>query len=116
VSERAWAPACEHQEHGHQGYALRFLGDIRAWCDLPESESAKEHERQALTLADEFGICPLQADCHLGLGKLTFGKLTLRWEGPEQARSELPTAIELYRSRGMTFWLPQVKAALAQIG
>jgi hypothetical protein len=33
----------------------------------------------------------------------------------EQARSELSTAIALYRTMEMTFWLPQAEAALAQV-
>jgi hypothetical protein len=33
----------------------------------------------------------------------------------EQARTELSTAIEMYRAMGMAFWLPQVEAALAQV-
>jgi uncharacterized protein HemY len=53
---------------------------------------------------------PLQAHCHLGLGTL-YAK-TGQWE---QARAELSTAIALYRAMGMTFWLPQAEAALAQV-
>jgi hypothetical protein len=33
----------------------------------------------------------------------------------EQARSALTTAIEMYRSMDMAFWLPQTEAALAQV-
>ena len=33
----------------------------------------------------------------------------------EHARTELSTAIELYRAMGMTFWLPQAQAALARV-
>ena len=33
----------------------------------------------------------------------------------EQARRELTTAIEMYRSMEMTFWLPETEAALAQV-
>jgi hypothetical protein len=33
----------------------------------------------------------------------------------EQARAELDTAIEMYRSMDMTFWLPQAEAALVQV-
>jgi hypothetical protein len=33
----------------------------------------------------------------------------------EQARTALATAIALYRDMGMTFWLPQAEAALAQV-
>jgi hypothetical protein len=32
-----------------------------------------------------------------------------------QARAALATAITLYRAMEMTFWLPQVEAALAQV-
>jgi Flp pilus assembly protein TadD len=53
---------------------------------------------------------PLQAHCRRGLGTLyaTIGQR-------EQARAELSAAIELYRAMDMTFWLPQVEAALAQV-
>jgi hypothetical protein len=33
----------------------------------------------------------------------------------EQARTELSTAIEMYTSMAMTFWLPQTEAVLAQV-
>jgi hypothetical protein len=33
----------------------------------------------------------------------------------EQARSELSTAIEMYQTMEMTFWLPETEAALAQV-
>jgi hypothetical protein len=33
----------------------------------------------------------------------------------QQARTELSTAIALYRAMDMTFWLPQAEAALAQV-
>jgi hypothetical protein len=33
----------------------------------------------------------------------------------QQARTELSTAIELYRDMDMIFWLPQAEVALAQV-
>jgi hypothetical protein len=54
---------------------------------------------------------PLQAHCHRGLGML-YAATGQR----EQARAELSTAIEMYRSMEMTFWLPQTEAVLAQAG
>jgi hypothetical protein len=33
----------------------------------------------------------------------------------EQARTALSTAMEMYKSMDMTFWLPQTEAALAQV-
>jgi class 3 adenylate cyclase/tetratricopeptide (TPR) repeat protein len=110
LAEGALAHAREHQELGHQAYALRLLGDIAARREPPESTQAETHYRQALALAEELGMCPLQAHCHYGLGML-YVKTGQR----EQACTELSTAIELYRDMDMTFWLPQTQAALAQL-
>ena len=59
-----------HQERGNEAYALRLLGDIIARREPPEIAQAAAHYRQALTLAEELGMCPLQAHCHWGLGTL----------------------------------------------
>jgi hypothetical protein len=53
---------------------------------------------------------PLQAHCHHGLGTLSH-QLGRR---PE-ARTALYAAIALYGAMEMTFWLPQVDAALAAV-
>jgi class 3 adenylate cyclase/tetratricopeptide (TPR) repeat protein len=110
LAERALAYAREHQERGHQAYALRLLGDIAAQREPSAVLRAEAHYRQALTLAEELGMRPLQAHCHRGLGILY---ATTGWR--EQARTELSTAIEMYRAMEMTFWLPQAEAALAQV-
>ena len=52
----------------------------------------------------------LVAHCHHGLGRL-YHQTSQR----EQARAALTTAIDLYRTMDMPFWLPQVEAALAQV-
>ena len=53
---------------------------------------------------------PLQAHCHRGLGTL-YARIGQR----EHTRTELATAIDLYRTMDMMFWLPQTEAALAQV-
>src|SRR5262245_39338150 len=111
LAERALALAREHQERGHQAYALRLLGDIAARREPPERDQAEASCRQALALAEELGMRPLQAHCHLGLGKL-YAKIGRRAE----ARTDLSAAIELYRAMEMTFWRPQAEAALVQAG
>jgi predicted RNA polymerase sigma factor len=79
--------------------------------DPPESEPAVAHYQQALTLADERGMRPLVAHCYLGLGTLC------RQMGQgEEAHAALSTAVELYRTMDMTFWIPQAEAVLAQVG
>jgi tetratricopeptide (TPR) repeat protein len=109
-AERVLALARAHQERGHQAYALRLLGEVAMRRDPSESALATAHYRQALALADELGMRPLQAHCHRGLGTLyaTTGQ-------HEQARAALSTAIEMYRDMEMTFWLPQTQATLAQV-
>jgi DNA-binding winged helix-turn-helix (wHTH) protein/class 3 adenylate cyclase len=110
LAEHALTLAREHQERGNQAYALCLLGEIVMRRDHSQAEPAETHHRQALALADELGMRPLQAHCHLGLGTL-YAKIDQR----ERARAELSAAIELYRAMEMTFWLPQVEAALMQM-
>ena len=110
LAERALTIAREHQERGNEAYALHLLGDIAARREPPESEPAEAHYRQALTLAEELGMRPLQAHCHRSLG--TLYAATGQWE---QARTALAAAIALYRTMEMTFWLPQAEAALTQV-
>jgi tetratricopeptide (TPR) repeat protein len=110
IAEGALALAREHQERGNEAYALCLLGKIAARREPPESSQAEAQYRQALALAAELGMCPLQAHCHRGLGML-YAAVGQR----EQARAELSTAIALYRTMAMTFWLPQADAALAAV-
>jgi class 3 adenylate cyclase/tetratricopeptide (TPR) repeat protein len=110
LAERTLALARERQERGNQAYALRLLGEIAARREPSESDQAREYYCQTLALAEELGMRPLLAHCHLGLGTLysRIGRI-------EQARAEITAAIELYRAMDMTFWLPQAEDALAQM-
>ena len=110
LAERALAHAHTHQGRGHEAYALCLLGEMAARREPLDVAQAEAHYRQALTLAAELGMRPLQAHCHRSLGTL-YGA-TGQWE---QARTALATAIEMYRDMDMTFWLPQTEAALAQV-
>jgi len=109
LAEHTLAHAHAHRERGHQAYAIRLLGEIAAHRDPLEVASAEAHYREALALAEELGMRPLQAHCHRGLGTL-YGRVGRA----QQARAELSTAIALYRTMEMTFWLPQAEAALAR--
>jgi tetratricopeptide (TPR) repeat protein len=110
LAERALTHARHHKERGHMAWALRLLGEVAAYRESPEVESAEASYRQALTLADALGMRPLQAHCHFGLGGV-YAKISRR----DAARGALSTAIELYRAMEMTFWLPQAQAALAEV-
>jgi tetratricopeptide (TPR) repeat protein len=100
-----------HTGSGYQAYAYRLLGEVAMRREPPDVDLAASHYRQALALAEDLGMRPLQAHCHLGLGTLYARSGQL-----QQAHAELSAAAEIYRAMDMTFWLPQVEVALAQIG
>jgi tetratricopeptide (TPR) repeat protein len=110
LAEQALQHAQDRQERGYQAWVLRLLGKIHAQQACLALEPAGTSYHQALTLAEELGMRPLQAHCHRGLGMLyaTIGQ-------QEQARAELSAAIVLYRAMDMTLWLPQTEAALVQV-
>ncbi len=105
VAKRALDLARQDKQRGCEAWALRLLGEIALHSDPPDVENAEASYRRALTLAEELGMRPLAAHCHVGLGTLyrRIGKL-------DQARSELSLAIDLYRSMEMTFWLEKAEA------
>jgi class 3 adenylate cyclase/tetratricopeptide (TPR) repeat protein len=108
--DRAVRLARERGERGHEAWAFRLLGEIASHHESPDVATAEAHYGAAIALASELGMRPLQAHCHRGLGTL-YAKIGR----PEQARAELSTAIDLYRTMDMTFWLPQAEAVLAQV-
>jgi Flp pilus assembly protein TadD len=69
---------------------------------------AEERYLEALALAEELEMRPLQAHCHLGLGKL-YRKAGRR----NEAEHELRTAVAMLREMGMTFWLPEAEQELS---
>ena len=99
-----------HTGRGYQAHACRLLGEIAMRREPPDVDQAAGHYRQALALAEEIGMRPLQAHCHHGLGTL-YAAVGQR----DQACTALTTAIEMYRAMAMTFWLPEAEAALTQV-
>jgi tetratricopeptide (TPR) repeat protein len=110
LAQQALELARAYKERGQEAWSLRLLGDIVAHRTPQDVDQAEAHYQQALALAEELGMRPLQAHCHLGLGTL-YAQIGQR----EQARTALTAATDLYRAMGMTFWLPQAEAALAQV-
>jgi tetratricopeptide (TPR) repeat protein len=115
--EEAWQHARQaldlarrQKDRGGEALALHQLGVIYAHVYPSDAVQAEAHYQQALALADELGMRPLQAHCHRSLG-LLYATVDRR----AQAYAALTTAIELYRAMNMTFWLPQTETALAQV-
>ncbi|HSF01669.1 MAG TPA: tetratricopeptide repeat protein, partial [Solirubrobacterales bacterium] len=100
LAARALDLALAHKGRGHQAWALRLRGEIASRCDPPDLHQAEDHYRQALALAQELGMRPLMAHCHLGLGKLY-----RRSSDPAKAEEHLVIATAMYREMGMDLWL-----------
>jgi class 3 adenylate cyclase/tetratricopeptide (TPR) repeat protein len=116
-AEEAWQHARQAldlsrqlKERGNEAHALHQLGVVQAHADPLDAAQAGVYYQQALALAEALGMRPLQAHCHRGLGTL-YAAAGQR----EQACTELSTAITMYRTMDMIFWLPQTEAVLAQV-
>jgi tetratricopeptide (TPR) repeat protein len=107
---RAIEMARAHQERGFEADALCQLGAVVAASEPLDAARAERLLWDALAIAEELGMRPRQAHCHLGLGKLY-----RRTGRAHEARSELNVAIDLYLSMEMQHWLPEAEAELAAI-
>ena len=94
------------EERGFEAWALRLLGEIAATSESDDGSTAVTHYRQAMSLAEELGMRPLVAHCHLGLGRL-YDRAGKR----QEAQERLTTATAMYRDMDMRYWLEQVEAA-----
>jgi tetratricopeptide (TPR) repeat protein len=110
IAQEGLAAARQRGERGVEGHVLRLLGDIAAHPDRVEVDTAEEHYRQALALAEELGLRPLLAHCHLGLGAL-YQRAGKR----EQAPEHLTTAGKMFGEMDMRFWLEQSEAELRKL-
>jgi tetratricopeptide (TPR) repeat protein len=92
-AEQALELTRAHKEPGYEGWALRLLAEIALGPDHPDAALAAEHAGRALAKAEELGMRPLMAHCHLGLGKL-YRRTGKRHE----AQEHLTTATRMYRA------------------
>jgi class 3 adenylate cyclase/tetratricopeptide (TPR) repeat protein/MoxR-like ATPase len=100
----------ECRERGPQAYARCLLGNITARLDPVQAELAAIQYQQARAVAEELGMRPLVAHCHLGLGKLY-----RRTGQRDQAREHLTTATMMYREMDMRFYLEQAEAEAREL-
>ncbi|HTE86004.1 MAG TPA: AAA family ATPase, partial [Dehalococcoidia bacterium] len=107
--DRGLALAAVSEEHGSRGWTLLLAAEIAFDQGLERADQAAAHYQDALALAEELGMRPLQARCHLGLGKLyrRVGRVG-------DSRAELATAVEMLSAMGMTHWLPEAEDNLAR--
>jgi hypothetical protein len=111
IAQDGLAAARQRGERGAEGHTLRLLGDIAAHPDRFEADAAQAHYRQALALAEELGLRPLLAHCHLGLGRLS-----RRAGARQQARAHLTTSATMFGETDMRYWRAQAEAELKELG
>ena len=110
IAQDGLATARQRGEREVEGHLLRLLGDIAAHPDRFEVDMAEAHYRHAQALAEELGLRPLLAHCHLGLGAL------YRRAGTRQeAREHIATAVTMFGEMDMRFWREQAEAELKEL-
>jgi class 3 adenylate cyclase/tetratricopeptide (TPR) repeat protein len=109
LAERALSLSRDRKERGYEAWASRLLGEIASRPDAPDVQTAENHYRQAMALANELGMRPLLAHCHLGLGKLC-----LRIGKRQEAQQHLAAAAMMFREMDMRFWLEKAEVGLAE--
>jgi len=107
LANRALERSVRSGQRGQQARTLRLLGEVAVAEKPSDAEAAEARHREALSLANELGMRPLVAHCHLGLGKLF-----ARTGKCEQAREYLTTATTMYREMDMRFYLEQAEAEM----
>ena len=111
TAEHALDLALTHKEGGHQARALCLLGDIASQDGSLESGQAEGYYRHGLMLADNLGMRPVLALCHLGLGKL------YRSRGQRLGAEEhLGAAFSLFAEMDMRLWLVRSASELKKLG
>jgi class 3 adenylate cyclase/tetratricopeptide (TPR) repeat protein len=108
VARGAQDLARNKKERGNEAWILRLLGEIVAREDPLDIGKAENHYGQALALAEELGMRPLIAHCHVGLGKL-YRLIRSR----QQAEEHLTTATAMMREMEMGLWLEEAEAELS---
>jgi tetratricopeptide (TPR) repeat protein len=111
AAQRALGLARRHKERGYEADTLRLLGEIAAREDPLDIGKAENHYRQALALAEELGMRPLIAHCHVGLGKLY-----RQFRNLQQAKEHLNRGIAMMREMEMGLWLEKAEAELKELG
>jgi class 3 adenylate cyclase/tetratricopeptide (TPR) repeat protein len=100
----------ESKDRGSVAWQKYLLGETLMRRDGPLSTEAEASYREALTLAQELGMRPLQAHSYLGLGQVH-----AQGKNSRVAQSEILAASELYRAMSMPFWIAKADLALRAV-
>jgi tetratricopeptide (TPR) repeat protein len=106
VADRAVELAVTAGERGNEAEALHVRGRVAAAEAPPALASAQGSYGRAKALAEELGMRPLLARCHLDLGQLA-----QRGGSRSSAQEHFERAAGLFREMEMPFWAAQAEAA-----
>jgi tetratricopeptide (TPR) repeat protein len=102
--------ARRHRERGHEAWIQGIVGDIAAQGDPPDLAAAETAYRDGMQTANDLGMRPRLACCHLGLGKLY-----RRAGKTNQALEHLTAAAQLFDAMAMPLWREETASLLAAL-
>ncbi|MDH3920217.1 MAG: hypothetical protein OEU25_18790, partial [Rhodospirillales bacterium] len=94
--EQSLEIARSRQERGHEAYGCFVLGGIAVHTPGSDKGDARQCYENALACAEELGMAPLAAQCHLALGYL------LSEGASEEANVHLSRSRELFEGLGLS--------------
>ena len=109
LAREAFESCRRQRQRGWEAESLRVLAEIAAHPDRLEPGKAASHYREAMILAEELGMRPLVAHCHLGLGQLA-----RRTGKREEALEHFATASRMYREMDMRLGLSQAEGGMQE--
>jgi hypothetical protein len=95
------------RQRGVEARTLYLVGEIHSSGGLPNANQALESYEQALMLAHELEMRPLEAQCHFALGELV-----LKTGERRGAQEQFKSAASMYRDMGMQYPLDETESAL----
>jgi tetratricopeptide (TPR) repeat protein len=110
IGGRALQICRDLKARGYFAWTFRLLGDIASHPQAFDSEKAEGYYGQAISLAEELGMRPLIAHCHLG-----FGRLYYQTGKQEEALEHLKAATAMFREMEMGFWIEKAETEVRKI-
>ena len=98
------------EERGFEAWSLQVLGSNYLHGHPRNVMEAGKSFQESMALAEELGMRPLVAHCHLGLGELD-----AKTERRDEAREHLRAAATMYRAMDMQFWLEQAEVEMKEL-
>ena len=107
TAQRALDLVRQLRQRADEARTLYLLGNIHSRVASANANLDRDSYQQALLLAHELGMRPLEAQCHFALGELA--KKAGEHRG---AHEQFSTAVSMFRGMGMKFWPEKAEAAL----